>query len=216
MALEHVWFGTILGADGKPIKTREGQPIKLAALLDEAEERARAIVQEKNPGLSAAEQARVARVVGIGAVKYADLMQNRTADYRFSWDKLLALDGNTAPYLQYAYARIRSIFRKGGFTDWQPTPDMPVRLLAAEEQALAKQMLRLGDVLIELERSYKPNLLANFLYELATQFNLFYQAHSVLKAPQDRQPTRLLLCDLTARYLKTGLDLLGIETLEAM
>ena len=216
MALEHVWFGTILGADGKPIKTREGQPIKLAALLDEAEERARAIVQEKNPSLSAAEQATVARIVGIGAVKYADLMQNRTADYRFSWDKLLALDGNTAPYLQYAYARIRSIFRKGGFTDWQPTPDMPVRLLAPEEQALAKQMLRFGDVLIEVERSYKPNLLANFLYELATQFNLFYQAYSVLKAPQDRQPTRLLLCDLTARYLKTGLDLLGIETLEAM
>lgn len=216
MALEHVWFGTILGADGKPIKTREGQPIKLAALLDEAEERARAIVQEKNPSLSAAEQATVARIVGIGAVKYADLMQNRTADYRFSWDKLLALDGNTAPYLQYAYARIRSIFRKGGFTDWRPTPDMPVRLLAPEEQALAKQMLRFGDVLIEVERSYKPNLLANFLYELATQFNLFYQAYSVLKAPQDRQPTRLLLCDLTARYLKTGLDLLGIETLEAM
>ena len=216
MALEHVWFGTILGADGKPIKTREGQPIKLAALLDEAEERARAIVQEKNPRLSAAEQATVARIVGIGAVKYADLMQNRTADYRFSWDKLLALDGNTAPYLQYAYARIRSIFRKGGFTDWQPTPDMPVRLLAPEEQALAKQMLRFGDVLIEVERSYKPNLLANFLYELATQFNLFYQAYSVLKAPQDRQPTRLLLCALTARYLKTGLDLLGIETLEAM
>ena len=216
MALEHVWFGTILGADGRPIKTREGQPIKLAALLDEAEERARAIVQEKNPSLSAAEQATVARIVGVGAVKYADLMQNRTADYRFSWDKLLALDGNTAPYLQYAYARIRSIFRKGGLTDWQPTPDMPVRLLEPEEQALAKQMLRFGDVLIEVERSYKPNLLANFLYELATQFNLFYQAYSVLKAPQDRQPTRLLLCDLTARYLKTGLDLLGIETLEAM
>lgn len=216
MALEHVWFGTILGADGKPIKTRAGQPIKLAALLDEAEERARAIVREKNPSLPAAEQANIARVVGIGAVKYADLMQNRTADYRFSWDKLLALDGNTAPYLQYAYARIRSIFRKGGFTDWQPAPDMPVRLLAPEEQALAKYMLRFGDVLLEVERSYKPNLLANFLYELATQFNLFYQAHSVLKAPQDQQPTRLLLCSLTARYLKTGLDLLGIETLEAM
>ena len=216
MALEHVWFGTILGADGKPIKTREGQPIKLAALLDEAEERARAIVREKNPSLPAAQQAHIARVVGIGAVKYADLMQNRTADYRFSWDKLLALDGNTAPYLQYAYARIRSIFRKGGFTDWQPAPHMHVRLLAPEEQALAKHMLRFGDVLLEVERSYKPNLLASFLYELATHFNLFYQAHSVLKAPQDRQPTRLLLCALTARYLKTGLDLLGIETLEAM
>ena len=216
MALEHVWFGTILGEDGKPIKTREGQPIKLAALLDEAQERALAIVREKNPSLSETGQANIARVVGIGAVKYADLMQNRTADYRFSWDKLLALDGNTAPYLQYAYARIRSIFRKGGFTDWQPTADMEVQLLAPEEQALAKQMLHFGDVLLDVERSYKPNLLANFLYELATQFNIFYQAHSVLKAPEDQQPTRLLLCDLTARYLKTGLELLGIETLEAM
>src|SRR5207249_4354798 len=112
LALEHVWFGTILGEDGRPIKTREGEPIKLEALLDEAEERARAIVRDKHPGLSEDEQARIARVVGIGAVKYADLMQNRTADYRFSWDKMLALDGNTAPYLQYVYARIRSIFRK--------------------------------------------------------------------------------------------------------
>jgi arginyl-tRNA synthetase len=126
------------------------------------------------------------------------------------------LDGNTAPYLQYAYARIRSIFRKGGLTDWQPTPDMPVQLLAPEERNLAKYMLRFGDVLLEVERSYKPNLLANFLYELATQFNLFYQAHPVLKALEDRRPTRLLLCSLTAQYLKTGLELLGIETLEAM
>ena len=216
MSLEHVWFGTILGEDGKPIKTREGQPIKLAALLDEAEERALAIVHEKNPSLPEKEQAEIARVVGIGAVKYADLMQNRTADYRFSWDKLLALDGNTAPYLQYAYARIRSIFRKGGFTHWQPAADMQVQLIEPEEQALAKKMLHFGDVLLDVERSYKPNLLANFLYELATQFNIFYQAHSVLKAPEDCQPTRLLLCDLTARYLRTGLDLLGIETLEAM
>lgn len=216
MALEHVWFGTILGEDGTPIKTRQGTPVKLAALLDEAEQRALAIVREKNPSLSAAEQAHVARVVGIGAVKYADLMQNRTADYRFRWDKLLALDGNTAPYLQYAYARIRSIFRKGGLTGWQPSSELHVRLLAPEEQALAKQMIRFGDVLLEVERGYKPNLLANFLYELATRFNLFYQAHSVLKAPAERQPTRLLLAALTARYLHTGLELLGIETVDAM
>jgi arginyl-tRNA synthetase len=216
MALEHVWFGTILGEDGKPIKTREGEPVKLEALLDEAEERARAIVRDKNPTLSEEEQAHIARVVGIGAVKYADLLQNRTADYRFSWDKMLALDGNTAPYLQYVYARIRSIFRRGELENWRPQPTMEVRLLTPEEQDLAKQMIRFGDILLEVERTYKPNVLAAFLYDLATKFNLFYQAHTVLKAPDDLRPTRLLLCDLTARYLRTGLGLLGIETLEAM
>jgi len=216
MALEHVWFGTILGEDGKPIKTREGEPIKLEALLDEAEERARAIVHDKNPSLSDAEQAHIARVVGIGAVKYADLMQNRTADYRFSWDKMLALDGNTAPYLQYVYARIRSIFRKGELEGWRPESGMEVQLLTPEEQDLAKQMIRWGDTLLEVERTYKPNILAGFLYDLATKFNLFYQAHAVLKAPEDVRPTRLLLCDLTARYIHKGLELLGIETLEAM
>ncbi len=214
--LEHVWFGTILGEDGRPIKTREGEPVKLKALLDEAVQRALAVVHNKNPSLSETERQEVARIVGLGAVKYADLMQNRTADYRFSWDKLLAFEGNTAPYLQYVYARIRSIFRRGGLTDWQPTADMDIRLQAAEELELAKQMIRFGDVLLEVERAYKPNLLAGFLYDLAAKFNLFYQAHQVLKASPDQRPTRLLLCALTARYLKTGLDLLGIETLEAM
>jgi len=216
IALEHVGFGTILGDDGKPIKTREGEPIKLEALLDEAEERARVIAHDKNPDLSPEELARIARVVGIGAVKYADLLQNRTADYRFSWDKMLALDGNTAPYLQYVYARIRSIFRKGNLENWQPALEMEVRLLAPEEQDLAKQMIRWGDTLLEVERTYKPNILAAFLYDLATKFNLFYQAHPVLKAPEEFRPTRLLLCDLTARYIRKGLELLGIETLEAM
>ena len=216
MALEHVGFGTILGEDGKPIKTREGEPVKLEALLDEAEERARAVVRDKNPSLSEEEQAHIARVVGIGAVKYADLMQNRTADYRFSWDKMLALDGNTAPYLQYVYARIRSIFRKGELEHWRPESGMQVRLEAPEELDLAKQMIRFGDTLLEVERTYKPNMLAGFLYDLATKFNLFYQAHPVLKADNDVRPTRLLLCDLTVRYIKKGLELLGIETLEAM
>jgi arginyl-tRNA synthetase len=216
MALEHVGFGTILGDDGKPIKTREGEPIKLEALLDEAEERARAIARDKNPSLSEEDLARIAHVVGIGAVKYADLMQNRTADYRFSWDKMLALDGNTAPYLQYVYARIRSIFRRGELEHWQPGPDMAVHLREPEELDLAKQMIRFGDALLEVERTYKPNILAGFLYDLATKFNLFYQAHAVLKAPEDVRPTRLLLCALTARYIQKGLELLGIETLEAM
>jgi len=216
IAFEHVGFGTILGEDGKPIKTREGEPIKLEALLNEAEDRARTIAREKNPSLSEAELDRIAQVVGMGAVKYADLMQNRTADYRFSWDKLLALDGNTAPYLQYVYARIRSISRKGDLEKWRPTPGMAVRLQEPEELDLAKQMIRFGAVLLDVERTYKPNILANFLYELATKFNLFYQARPVLKAPDDIRPTRLLLCDLTTRYIKTGLELLGIETLEAM
>lgn len=216
LALEHVGFGTILGEDGKPIKTREGEPVKLEALLDEAEERARAIVHDKNPTLSEEEQQHVARVVGIGAVKYADLMQSRTADYRFSWDKMLALDGNTAPYLQYVYARIRSIFRRGGLEHWRPEANLEVRLGEPEELDLAKQMLRFGDTLLEVGRTYKPNILAGFLYDLATKFNLFYQAHSVLKAPEELRPTRLLLCDLTARYIRKGLELLGIETLEAM
>ena len=216
MALEHVGFGTILGDDGKPIKTREGEPIKLEALLDEAEERARAIAHDKNPSLPEEELQRIAHVVGIGAVKYADLMQNRTADYRFSWDKMLALDGNTAPYLQYVYARIRSIFRRGELEQWRPSPDMEVHLREPEELDLAKQMLRFGDALLEVERTYKPNILASFLYDLATKFNLFYQAHAVLKAPEAVRPTRLLLCDLTARYIRKGLELLGIETLEAM
>ena len=216
MALEHVGFGTILGEDGRPIKTREGEPIKLEALLDEAEERARAVVREKNPSLSEAEQEHIARVVGIGAVKYADLMQNRTADYRFSWDKMLAFDGNTAPYLQYVYARIRSIFRRGDLEHWQPEPQMVVRLEAPEELDLVKQMIRFADTLLEVERASRPNILVNFLYELATKFNLFYQAHPVLKASDAARPTRLLLCDVTARYIKKGLELLGIETLEAM
>lgn len=216
IAFEHVGFGTILGEDGKPIKTREGEPIKLEAVLNEAEDRTRTIARDKNPSLADAELNRIARVVGIGAVKYADLMQNRTADYQFSWDKLLALDGNTAPYLQYVYARIRSIFRKGDLENWRPTPGMEVRLQELEELDLAKQMIRFGAVLLDVERTYKPHILASFLYELATKFNLFYQARPVLKAPDDIRPTRLLLCDLTTRYIKTGLELLGIETLETM
>lgn len=216
MRLEHVWFGTILGEDGRPIKTREGEPIKLMALLDEAEERARAIVQEKNPDLSAAEQARVARVVGIAAVKYADLSQNRTSDYRFSWDKMLALDGNTAPYLQYAYTRIRSIFRKGALEGWQPPADLIIHLEAPEEVNLAKQIVRFGDALVQVAADYRPNALTAFLYDLATRFNIFYQTLPVLKAPPESRPTRLLLCDLISRVLRTGLGLLGIETLEVM
>lgn len=216
MSMEHVGFGTILGDDGKPIKTREGEPIKLEALLDEAEERAQAIARSKNPDLSEADLARIAHVVGMGAVKYADLMQNRTTDYRFSWDKMLALDGNTGPYLQYVYTRIRSIFRRGELESWEPAGDMKVDLREPMELELAKQMIRLGDTLLGVERTLRPHLLASYLYELATKFNIFYQSLPVLKADDEIRPTRLLLCYLTARYIKAGLDLLGIDTLETM
>ncbi|MBM4262672.1 MAG: arginine--tRNA ligase [Deltaproteobacteria bacterium] len=216
MSMEHVGFGTILGDDGKPIKTREGEPIKLEALLDEAEERAQAIARSKNPDLLEADLARIAHVVGMGAVKYADLMQNRTTDYRFSWDKMLALDGNTGPYLQYVYARIRSVFRRGELETWQPSGDMKIQLREPQELDLAKQMIRLGDTLLGVERTLRPHLLASYLYDLATRFNIFYQSQPVLKADDEIRPTRLLLCYLTARYIKAGLDLLGIDTLETM
>jgi arginyl-tRNA synthetase len=215
--LAHVWFGSILGEDGKPFKTRSGETVLLAELLDEGEERALRVVAEKNPELPEAERREVARVVGIGAIKYADLLPNRQSDYVFSWDKLLALNGNTAPYLQYAYARIRSIFRKGGL-DTHGTGSAVVRfnLTAPEEIALAKQLLNFGLVLEAVADDYRPNFLCNYLYDLAGRFTAFYENCPVLKAEADVRETRLGLCDLTARVLKQGLEVLGIKTLEQM
>ncbi len=210
--LAHVWFGSILGPDGKPFKTRSGDTVKLADLLDEAEERARQVVAEKNPELSEAERREIARVVGLGAVKYADLLPNRQSDYVFSWDKMLALNGNTAPYLQYAYTRVRSIFRKAGAR----APDAGLALGAPEEIALAKHLLNFGWVLEAAGAEYRPNFLCNYLYELAGHFTRFYETCPVLKAEEPSRATRLLLCDLTARVLRQGLDVLGIETLERM
>ncbi|MCS7336740.1 MAG: arginine--tRNA ligase [Verrucomicrobiae bacterium] len=210
--LAHVWFGTILGEDGKPFRTRAGDTVKLADLLDEAEERALKIVTEKNPSLPEAQRREIARVVGIGAVKYADLMQNRETDYVFRWDKLLALDGNTAPYLQYAYTRIASIFRKGQVAQIEP------RLVfeAPEELALAKHMLNFGLVLENAANEYRPNFICNFLYELAVRFSAFYENCPVLQAPEPLRLSRLTLCHLAAQILKTGLGVLGIRTLEQM
>lgn len=216
--LVHVWFGAILGEDGKPIKTRSGDTIKLSDLLDEAEERAFQVVTAKNPDLPAEDRRRIARVVGMGAVKYADLLPNRQSDYVFSWDKMLALNGNTAPYLQYAYARIRSIFRK-----LEPSPDNSaaqsahgVSLAAAEEITLSKHLLSFGLVLESAAEEYRPNYLCNYLYELAGHFARFYESCPVLKAEEPLRSSRLILCDLTSRVLKQGLDCLGIETLEQM
>jgi arginyl-tRNA synthetase len=220
---EHVWFGSILGEDGKPFKTRSGETVKLSDLLDEAEERAFKIVTEKNPGLPEAQKREIARVIGLGAVKYADLLPNRQSDYVFSWDKMLALQGNTAPYLQYAYTRIKSIFRKTGETSNSDKsrvniqhPTSNIQLAAPEEIALAKHLLNFGLTLEAVAEEYRPNFLCNYLYELAGKFTSFYENCPVLKADDATRASRLALCDLTARVLKQGLETLGIETVEQM
>jgi len=218
--LAHVWFGSILGEDGKPFKTRSGETVKLADLLDEAEERAFKIVSDKNPDLPETQRREIARVVGLGAVKYADLLPNRQSDYTFSWDKMLALQGNTAPYLQYAYARIKSIFRRGELHEPQirdsQSSSLRMNLAAPEEIALAKHLLNFGLTLEAVADEYRPNFLCNYLYELAGKFTAFYENCPVLKADDATRASRLALCDLTARVLKQGLETLGIETVEQM
>ena len=214
--LEHVWFGSILGEDGKPFKTRSGETVKLADLLDEAEERAFKTVTEKNPALGEAERKEVARVVGIGAVKYADLLPNRQSDYVFSWDKMLAFNGNTAPYLLYAYTRIRGIFRKLPDGDAAGKAPAALELSAPDEIALAKHLLNFGLVLEAVADDCRPNYLCNYLYDLAGHFARFYESCPVLKAEGADRANRLALCDLTGRVLQQGLRVLGIETTEQM
>ncbi len=214
--LVHVGFGKILGDDGKPFKTRSGDTVKLGELLDEAEERAFKIVSEKSESLPEAQRKEIARVIGLGAVKYADLLPNRQSDYVFSWDKMLALQGNTAPYLQYAYARIRSIFRKSETSNIEH-PTSNIQLAAPEELALAKYLLNFGLTLEAVAEELRPNYLCNYLYELAGKFTGFYENCPVLKAEDEAtRNSRLALCDLTARVLKQGLETLGIETVEQM
>ena len=215
--LVHVGFGKILGDDGKPFKTRSGDTVKLGDLLDEAEERAFKIVSEKSADMPEAQRKEIARVVGHGAVKYADLLPNRQSDYIFSWDKMLALTGNTAPYLQYAYARIESIFRKAGETSNVERRTSNVELTMPEEIALARHLLNFGITLEAVAEEYRPNYLSNYLYELAGKFTSFYENCPVLKADDAAtRASRLGLCDLTARVLKQGLETLGIETVEQM
>jgi arginyl-tRNA synthetase len=210
---EHVPFGTILGEDGKPFRTRGGETVRLAELLDEAERRATAVVAEKNPELDAATRAQVARTVGIGSIKYADLSSDRVKDYVFSWDRMLAMDGNTAPYLQYAYARIRSIFRKGGVA----RGGGPIRIAHAAERTLVLRLLQMSGVLQAVAESLEPHRLCGHLYDIATTFSTFYESCPVLQAEDASQrQSRLALCDLTARTLARGLDLLGIEVVERM
>jgi arginyl-tRNA synthetase len=213
--LVHVWFGSILGDDNKPFKTRSGDTVKLADLLEEAEARALKIVSEKSPELPEAQRREIARVIGLGAVKYADLLPNRQSDYVFSWDKMLALQGNTAPYLQYAYARIKSIFRKAEAGDLK-SGISNFRLEAPEEFVLAKHLLNFGLTLEAVADELRPNFLCNYLFELAGKFTGFYENCPVLKADDATRASRLALCDLTARVLKQGLETLGIEVVEQM
>ncbi|MGH9725181.1 MAG: arginine--tRNA ligase [Candidatus Acidiferrales bacterium] len=214
--LVHVGFGKILGDDGKPFKTRSGDTVKLGDLLDEAEERAFKIVSEKNPELPESQRKEIARVIGLGAVKYADLLPNRQSDYIFSWDKMLALQGNTAPYLQYAYARIKSIFRKS--VQGAEIKDLTsIQLAAVEELALAKHLLNFGISLEAVADELRPNYLCNYLFELAGKFTSFYENCLVLKAEDEfTRNSRLTLCALAARVLQQGLAVLGIEVVEQM
>jgi arginyl-tRNA synthetase len=216
-AMIHAGFGKILGEDGKPFKTRSGDTVKLGELLNEAEERAYKIVTEKNPDLAEAQKREIARVVGLGAVKYADLLPNRQSDYTFSWDKMLALTGNTAPYLQYAYARIQSIFRKSAQApEAKAGTPSAITLVEAQEITLAKHLLNFGLTLEAVAAEYRPNYLCNYLYELAGKFTSFYENCPVLKAEDATRTSRLALCHLTSRVLKQGLEVLGIDVVEQM
>jgi arginyl-tRNA synthetase len=209
----HIPFGNVLGEDRKLMKTRSGENVPLRQLLEEAVSRARKIIEEKNPDLSDAEKIDIARIIGIGAVKYADLVQYRMTDYIFSWDKMLALQGNTAPYLQNAYVRIRSIFRKAGES---PPKSAKFVLKEATEITLAKKLVQFAEVVPQVLNDFRPNVLANYLFELANSFHAFYEACPVLKSEDPVRSSRLALCELTGRVLQRGLDLLGIKVPEKM
>ena len=213
VSFEHHPFGAMLGADKRPFKTREGGGARLLDLLSEAQTRARQLVAQKNPDLSAEEMASVARAVGVGAVKYADLSKNRTGDYLFDWNAMLSFDSNTGPYLQYAYARIQSIFEKGGVAPGDAFAGEP-RIATPEEHALALRLARFQEVVEHVGATAMPHHLCSYLHELATAFTRFYENCPVLAS--DARESRLLLCRRTAETLHTGLGLLGIDTVPRM
>ena len=212
VSAEFIGFGTMMGKDNKPFKTRSGDTVKLVDLLDEAVERATRLVREKNPELSDEQAAHIGRVVGIGAVKYADLSKNRTSDYVFDWDNMLSFEGNTAPYLQYAYTRVQSVLRRAG--EWNE--NAALQLNEPLEQQLAVELLKFEDVLSSVAETCFPHYLAAYLYQLATLFSRFYEACPILKAEGAVRDTRLQLAKLTGETLKTGLALLGIDVLDVM
>ncbi|EMJ8746455.1 arginine--tRNA ligase [Salmonella enterica] len=214
--LEHHMFGMMLGKDGKPFKTRAGGTVKLADLLDEALERARRLVAEKNPDMPADELEKLANAVGIGAVKYADLSKNRTTDYIFDWDNMLAFEGNTAPYMQYAYTRVLSVFRKADI-DEQALASAPVIISEDREAQLAARLLQFEETLTVVAREGTPHVMCAYLYDVAGLFSCFYEHCPILSAENDAvRNSRLKLAQLTAKTLKLGLDTLGIETVERM
>ncbi|WJD48850.1 arginine--tRNA ligase [Enterobacter sp. PGRG2] len=214
--LEHHMFGMMLGKDGKPFKTRAGGTVKLADLLDEALERARRLVAEKNPDMPADELEKLANAVGIGAVKYADLSKSRTTDYIFDWDNMLAFEGNTAPYMQYAYTRVLSVFRKAGL-DESTLSDAPVILTEDREVQLAARLMQFEETLTVVAREGTPHVMCTYLYDLAGLFSGFYEHCPILSAENETtRQSRLKLALLTAKTLKLGLDTLGIETVERM
>ena len=213
--LEHHMFGMMLGKDGKPFKTRAGGTVKLSDLLDEALERARRLVAEKNPDMPADELETLANAVGIGAVKYADLSKNRTTDYIFDWDNMLAFEGNTAPYMQYAYTRVLSIFRKAGIEESMLTA--PVNITEEREAALAARLLQFEETLTTVAREGTPHVMCAYLYDVAGLFSGFYEHCPILTAETEGvRQSRLKLALLTAKTLKIGLETLGIQTVERM
>lgn len=214
-SLRHVWFGTILGEGGKAIKTRSGGSVKLKDLLDEGIERARKIVEEKNPSLPTEQKESIAEAVGIGAIRYADLMQNRTNDYVFSWDKMLSFEGNTAPYLLYAVARIHAIFRKAGIEPGAGEENGDL-LQTDEEIQLARQLALFPATIVQVTQDLRPHFLCTYLFELANAFSSFYNANRVMTEDPGEQGRRLMLCSRTLLFLQTGLGLLGIKTLTQM
>lgn len=213
--VEHMGFGTVMGEDGKPFKTRSGAVAKLSDLIDEAETRARALVAEKNPQMNKDELDEIGRVVGIASIKYADLSKNRSSDYTFNFDNMISFEGDTGPYMLYAYTRVASIFRKAGFSGEQP--DSVILLTEEIERELANRLIQFAEVLNRVAERGTPHLLCSYLFELATSFSSFYKKCPVLNAKSDElRNSRLQLCLLTARILKQGLSLLGIGTLERM
>lgn len=213
ISLEHIAYGTMMGSDGKPFKTRSGDTIKLVDLLDEAVRRAYDLVKEKNPGLEENSYVEIAEKVGIAAVKYADLSKNRTSDYIFDWSSMLSFEGNTAPYLMYAYARIRSILRKQSSDVGN---NQITSIAETAERNLLLKILQLPEIVDMVARDCYPNFLCNYLYELAGLFMRFYESCPILKAEEELRNSRLALASLTAETLQQGLDLLGIQTLEKM
>jgi arginyl-tRNA synthetase len=212
-SLEHIAYGTMMGEDGKPFKTRSGDTIKLQDLLSEAVRRAADLLSSKNPHLAKEEKDKIAEVVGIAAVKYADLSKNRISDYVFDWDSMLSFEGNTAPYLLYAYTRIKSVLRKQGK---ESKPSGNLLISTAEERALLLKNLQLPEQLQQLERDYLPSQLCSYLYELAGLFMRFYESCPILNADTEIRNSRLVLAGLTAMTLQEGLSLLGLQTLEQM